>query len=373
MRKDSHFVKAVWAALSTAVAITAYEVVQTAIFPHISRWQCHYITIGFCTIVGFVVALVILRRRELDVELLQHEKTNFHNLMENLPSLACLVSPEGKVVRWNSRFQETLGYSSAELRAMDGTETLPEDYRELVPKVMGRAWTEGHAEMEAAWLTKSGERIPCYLSGVRILDGNQPCVLSVGIDLSDQKRAQEELGKSEVQYRRLLANLPDVTWTMDAEGRVTYVSPNLEGVFGYSPDEVLGGDKELRISRIHPDDRDLVNRSYQALFQAGRPFDVDYRMRRVDGNWVWVRSRSLRTYQQDGVLFADGTLTDTTERKQAERINSQLASIVTSSVAAIIGKTRRRKDCLLEPGCGKNIRLRRKRCYRQTHFYAGRS
>ena len=288
---------------------------------------------------GFVVALVILRRRQLDVELLKHEKTNFENLIENIPGLTCIVGEDKKLVRWNSRFQSTLGYSTEELSRMVAPETLAEDYRELVPKAMGAAWTKGHAEMEAAWLTKSGERIPCYLSGVRILEDNKPSILSVGFDLSDQKRAHEELRKSEVQYRRLLANLPDVTWTMDAEGRVTYVSPNLEGVFGYSPDEVLGGGKELRISRIHPDDRDLVNRSYQALFQEGRPFDVDYRMRRVDGNWNWVRSRSLRTYQQDGVLFADGILTDITELKQAERINSQLASIVTSSVAAIIGKT----------------------------------
>ena len=285
MRKGSHFVKAVGAALAAAVATTAYEVVQTAIFPHISRWQCHFITIGFCTVVGFVVALVILRRRQRDVELLKHEKTNFENLIENIPGLTCIVGEDKKLVRWNSRFQSTLGYSTEELSRMVAPETLAEDYRELVPKAMGAAWTKGHAEMEAAWLTKSGERIPCYLSGVRILEDNKPSILSVGFDLSDQKRAHEELRKSEVQYRRLLANLPDVTWTMDAEGRVTYVSPNLEGVFGYRPDEVFGGGKELRISRIHPDDRDLVNRSYQALFQEGRPFDVDYRMRRVDGNW----------------------------------------------------------------------------------------
>ncbi|MGA8875960.1 MAG: PAS domain S-box protein [Candidatus Korobacteraceae bacterium] len=353
MRKGFHFVKAAWAALAAAVATTVYYVVQTAIFPHISRWKCHFITIGFCTVMSFLIALIIWRRREIDVELLKHEKTNFENLIENIPGLTCIVDSDRKLVRWNSSFQRALGYSAAELSRMSGPETLAEDYRELVPKAMGAAWTKGHAEIEAAWLTKSGERIPCYLSGVRILEDNKPCVLTVGIDISDQKRAQEELRKSEVQYSRLLANLPDVTWTMDAEGRVTYVSPNLEGVFGYSPDEVLAGGKELRISRIHPDDRDLVNRSYQALFQEDRPFDVDYRMRRVDGNWVWVRSRSLRTYEHDGLLFADGILSDITERKQAERINSQLASIVTSSVAAIIGKTVDGTIVSWNPGAGR--------------------
>ena len=121
MRKGFHFVKAVWAALAAAVATTAYEVVKTAIFPHISRWQCHFITIGFCTVVGFVVALVILRRRQLDVELLKHEKTNFENLIENIPGLTCIVGEDQKLVRWNSRFQSTLGYSTDELSRMDGS------------------------------------------------------------------------------------------------------------------------------------------------------------------------------------------------------------------------------------------------------------
>ena len=339
MRKGFHFVKAGWAALAAAVATTVYEVVQTAIFPHISRWQCHFITIGFFTVVSFILALFILKRREADVELLQHEKRNFDNLVENMPGLACIVGRDQKLVRWNSHFQKTLGYSAEELSQMDAVETVAEDYRALVPEIMGAAWTEGHAEMEAAWLTKSGQKIPCYFAAVRIVEGNQPYVLSVCIDLSDQKRAQEELLKNEVQYRRLLANLPDLTWTMDSHRHITYVSPNIQEMFGYSPEQVLSGDTEFLPSRIHSDDLELVRESYRALFAEGKAFDVDYRLRRKDGLWAWVRSRSLRTYEHGGLLFADGILSDVTERKQAEQINSQLASIVTSSVAGIIGKT----------------------------------
>lgn len=302
MRKGFHFVKAGWAALAAAVATTVYEVVQTAIFPHISRWQCHFITIGFFTVVSFILALFILKRREADVELLQHEKRNFDNLVENMPGLACIVGRDQKLVRWNSHFQKTLGYSAEELSQMDAVETVAEDYRALVPEIMGAAWTEGHAEMEAAWLTKSGQKIPCYFAAVRIVEGNQPYVLSVCIDLSDQKRAQEELLKNEVQYRRLLANLPDLTWTMDSHRHITYVSPNIQEMFGYSPEQVLSGDTEFLPSRIHSDDLELVRESYRALFAEGKAFDVDYRLRRKDGLWAWVRSRSLRTYEHGGLL-----------------------------------------------------------------------
>ena len=62
-------------------------------------------------------------------------------------------------------------------------------------------------------------------------------------------------------------------------------------------------------------------------------------MHHKDGRWIWLRNRALRTFLQDGVLFADGILSDITERKAAEKTDSQLASIVNSSRGAIIGKT----------------------------------
>ncbi len=164
-------------------------------------------------------------------DLLKLEKANFDALIEHLPGLACIVGPNQKLVRWNSRFQNFWA-TPPPIGAMPAVQCLAEDYRELVPAVMGRAWEAGHAEMEAAWLTKSGVRIPCYITGIRVLVSKQPCILSVGIDISDKKRAEEALRKSEEQYRRLLTNLPDVAWTSNLTGQITYVSPNVHQVFG---------------------------------------------------------------------------------------------------------------------------------------------
>ena len=179
MFKASNFVKAFWFALAAMIISAAYEV-TASVFPRLSR--SYVDEIALCTGVAFILALVFLRRR--DAGLLKLEKANFDALVEHLPGLACIVDSNKKLVRWNSRFQTVLGYSATELRDMAAVQGLAEDYRQLVPAVMGQAWESGYAEMEAAWLTKSGVRIPCYLTGVRILVGNQPCVLSVGIDIS---------------------------------------------------------------------------------------------------------------------------------------------------------------------------------------------
>ena len=313
MFKTSHFVKAFWFALAAMIASAAYEI-TASVFPRLSR--SHVDEIALCTGAAFILALVILRRR--DTDLLKLEKANFDALIEHLPGLACIIDTNRKLVRWNSRFQTVLGYSTAELREMSAVQNLAEDYRELVPAVMGRAWETGYAEMEAAWLTKSGVRIPCYLTGVRILVGNQPCILSVGIDISDKTRVEQALRKSEEQYRRLLTNLPDVAWTSNLTGQITYVSPNAYEVFGQTAEQVCRGGTEALIQRIHPADRAFVHLTYRKLFEENAVFDVEYRLRRGDGQWRWVRDRAIRTHEQNGVLFADGVLSDITERKQAE-------------------------------------------------------
>jgi PAS domain S-box-containing protein len=291
MPKPSIFVKAAAAAAVAMVFFTAYEALTSVFFPYIVAWHHHSLSILMGAAVAFTATVAVQWRLQTEHNLVEREKANFAAVIENLPGLTVTVNTNNKFVRWNSRFQQRLGYSDAELAQMPAQTTIAEDYRELVPQIMGRAWTEGHAEMEAAWVTKSGKRIPCYLTGVRIVEDNQTLILSVGIDISEQKRAEEKLRKSEEQYRRLLSNLPDVTWTSDINGKTTYISTNVERVLGYTAEEICEHDEQLWLGRIHPADSDRVISGYRSLYD-GCVFDVEYRIRHDDGRWIWVHDRS---------------------------------------------------------------------------------
>ena len=56
----------------------------------------------------------------------------------------------------------------------------------------------------------------------------------------------------------------------------------------------------------------------EALFARGEPYDVECRVRRKDGEWIWVHDRAVATYEKNGVLYADGVLSDITPSKRAE-------------------------------------------------------
>jgi PAS domain-containing protein len=98
-------------------------------------------------------------------------------------------------------------------------------------------------------------------------------------ELSDSPRtspnasAELVLRESEERFRRLVNNLPDIVWTCDQQGRSTYVSSNVEQVFGYTAREICES-ASWWLSRIHTQDRERVLEAYQALFAANQPFDI---------------------------------------------------------------------------------------------------
>jgi len=135
---------------------------------------------------------------------------------------------------------------------------------------------------------------------------------------------EEALREREEKYRSLVENIPDVTWSADSEGNTNYISQHIETIYGYTPDEIYKEGDRLWLGRIHPDDIENVEDAYKALFEKGTMFDVEYRIKRKDGEWIWLHDRSIAFYKKNGVRCDDGIFSDITERKQAEEERGKL-------------------------------------------------
>jgi PAS domain S-box-containing protein len=123
---------------------------------------------------------------------------------------------------------------------------------------------------------------------------------------------------AEDRFRLLLMNIPDVVWTTDQEGKTVCISDNVTQVYGFTPEEICGGDSHLWLDRIHPEDLPRVQEAYESLFSSGERYDVEYRIQRKDGRWIWLHDRAVTTYLQDGIKYTDGLFTDITERVRSE-------------------------------------------------------
>jgi diguanylate cyclase (GGDEF)-like protein/PAS domain S-box-containing protein len=141
---------------------------------------------------------------------------------------------------------------------------------------------------------------------------------SVSREISEREKAEELLERSEEKYRLLVENIPDVTWMADQRKKVLFISANVDKVFGYTPEEIYEADDNLWFGKIHSDNLDVVNKAFESLFTRGSVFDVEYRIQRKDGEWIWLRNRAATNLMKDGVIYAEGIARDITQRKHIE-------------------------------------------------------
>ncbi len=141
-------------------------------------------------------------------------------------------------------------------------------------------------------------------------------------DITEQVLAVEALNASDARYRRVVENAPDVIYTFSSKRGGIYYSPHAENLLGVSLD-YLYEHPFLWNQSIHPDDLPRVAQVIEQ-FEAGRSYDVEYRLRDMQGNWHWVRDRSIGRYMQGEEVLIEGIASDITSRRVMEE--SLLAS-----------------------------------------------
>ena len=141
---------------------------------------------------------------------------------------------------------------------------------------------------------------------------------------SFQAAQTAEITAAEERYRLLVDNLPVVTWQSDQHGVTSFISRNVEKIYGYTPEEIYTAGDELWFGRIHKDDSEMVACAFASLFDGSGVYDVEYRIQHKDGHWIWINDFAYTTALQDGVKLARGVFSDVTARKQAEEARDQL-------------------------------------------------
>ena len=127
--------------------------------------------------------------------------------------------------------------------------------------------------------------------------------------------AGARLRRSEGRNRRLVEGLPLVMYTEDENG-LTYISPQIEPLLGYSTEEWVSQPGLWR-HVLHPDDRDRVLAEYDEAVATRADFECTYRLVRPDGSAVWVRDSAAYVTAGRGSA-RQGFIVDVTEQKRSE-------------------------------------------------------
>ena len=157
----------------------------------------------------------------------------------------------------------------------------------------------------------------------------------------ERNRAEEALRESRSRLQYALDAADEGLWEWYINTGEAYLSPRFYTILGYKPDEFPGSYKAW-ISRVHPDDAGRAERAIADYFAGRSPgYDVEIRMRRKDGRWVWTETHgTIVEKNEDGNPGRMvGTLTDIAERKQAEekirKLNEELERRVQERTAEL--------------------------------------
>lgn len=139
-------------------------------------------------------------------------------------------------------------------------------------------------------------------------------------EITERQKAEEQLRAAETKYRQLVERVPAVIYSAEtgATGRWFYVSPQIETLLGFTPNEWTA-EASLWYQQIHPEDREhAVLNEEQSLTDKSK-LETEYRMLTKDGRVIWVQDESISvSVSENQNYIVQGILTDITMRKQAE-------------------------------------------------------
>jgi diguanylate cyclase (GGDEF)-like protein/PAS domain S-box-containing protein len=258
-------------------------------------------------------------------EAVRASEDRFRALIANLSDAIAVVGEGGRFTFVGESVTKVLGYQPHELLGMD--------VRDFVhPDDLERA-----AEMAAKLLAQPGEPLIYEVRG-RHVDGSWRWIEATGTnhyetpsvrgavfnfrDITERRASQVQLQSSEERFRTLVQHASDVVQIMDADSRITWVSPAVKQILGYEPEELIG---RLGSDLCHPDDYGAIYRAFADLVDnegddgdGNDSIRIETRTRHKDGSYVWVDAIVTNHLADRGLRGVVANFRDISSRKEAE-------------------------------------------------------
>ncbi len=263
------------------------------------------------SIIGTLREITTLKQTE---EGLERERLFNETILHSVPGIFYVYDKNGYLKTWNNNHETLTGYTAEELKDKHMSTWFDEDDRDKVLKETAKTFEEGKAEVEAKLILKSGEKIPYYFTGVKMISNGEEYLVGYGLDISERIANAEALKKSEELYRTLMDNMNEAVIQVDNDDKIIYVNRSFEKLFGYKFEEIVGkigyellaDEKEKgKIIESNKNRQKGISEKYEIKFKS------------YDGKYMDILVSAAPVKDSKGeVIGSIGVMTDITERKK---------------------------------------------------------
>ena len=278
------------------------------------QWRVIGFSLLATSIISFVVRLGITEFQQVQ----GNETVNRHRIaMESTVDGMAILDDKGEHVYANSAFARMVG-------------------RPSVHSVLGKTWRQIYDSRDISLLEDSVREsvartgrwsgqmalhrpddttLPVEMTITATAHGGTVCVAR---DISDRLQAEHARAEAEIKYRTLVEQVAAISYIAElgVNGRWYYVSPQIESILGYTADEWLADSTDW-LRYVHTEDHHIVFEAEKAS-SRGEPFQAEYRLRRKDGQSIWVSDSAVVVRGSDSHRVMEGIIVDITERKMLE-------------------------------------------------------
>ncbi len=258
------------------------------------------------------IALVQFRQQE-DEETVRRQTLAMDSSVDGI----ALLNEKGIHIYANSAFARMFGFDSPErilgqpwraVYAFQEINKLESEVRDALAK--SGKWTS-----PLSLRRPNGTTVSAEMSVTIMADGGTVCSCR---DLSQREEAEKARAQAEAKYRTLVEQVNAITYIAEIgiHGQWYYVSPQVESILGYTPEEWLAV-SHTWAELIHPDDLPIVKAAEEGS-ERGEPFQAEFRVKRKDGREVWLNDTGVVVQGNNSHRVMEGIIVDITERKILE-------------------------------------------------------
>ncbi|HEV2196952.1 MAG TPA: PAS domain S-box protein [Candidatus Acidoferrum sp.] len=257
-------------------------------------------------------------RQRIEEELRQSNQKYIRMIQSSPDAITLRTLPERRYLEVNQGFCRMTGYAAEEVIGKTSAELNvwadPEQRGATLQKVLREGEVQ---EEEFRFRTKSGEIRFGQLAAVTVAVGNQQCMLSISRDITERRRAEEELRRSEANFRSLVHDAPFGVLKVTLEGRILQANPALVKMLGYASEEEVCKLNMARDVYHVPKQR---QRLVEEHLQKNEFHNVEVQWKRKDGNTITALLNGRRVAGPDGAqTYFEEFAEDITQRRILER------------------------------------------------------